>query len=48
MFGNAEPGTLDGIVPADGTGQVIITSLVLTTSTAARRPGTNRLAGDGP
>ena len=26
VFDNAEPGTLDGIVPADGTGQVIITS----------------------
>jgi hypothetical protein len=26
VFDNAEPGTLDGILPADGTGQVIITS----------------------
>ena len=26
VFDNAEPGTLDGIVPASGTGQVIITS----------------------
>jgi Trypsin-like peptidase domain len=26
VFDNAEPGTLDGIVPADGAGQVIITS----------------------
>jgi hypothetical protein len=26
VFDNAEPGTLDGIVPANGTGQVIITS----------------------
>jgi hypothetical protein len=26
VFDNAEPGTLDGVVPANGTGQVIITS----------------------
>ena len=26
VFDNAEPGTLDGILPEDGTGQVIITS----------------------
>ena len=34
VFDNAEPGTLDGILPAEGTGQVVITSR------AADRPGT--------
>lgn len=44
VFDNAEPGTLDGILPEDGTGQVIITSR----ASNWRNIGTTRVVGKLP